>query len=43
MEPVDALYLDFAKAFDGVPDERLLRKVKSLGIEGKVDSGYSHG
>ena len=35
-EPVDALYLDFAKAFDSVPHERLLRKVKSLGIEGNV-------
>jgi hypothetical protein len=35
-EPVDASYLDFAKAFDGVPHERLLRKVESLGIEGNV-------
>jgi hypothetical protein len=34
--PVDALYLDFAKAFDSVPHERLLRKVNSLGIEGNV-------
>jgi hypothetical protein len=35
-EPVDALYLDFAKAFDSVPHERLLHKVKSLRIEGNV-------
>ena len=35
-EPVDALYLDFAKAFDRVPHERLLSKVKSLGIEGNL-------
>jgi hypothetical protein len=30
-EPVDALYVDFAKVFD-----RLLRKVKFLGIEGNA-------
>jgi hypothetical protein len=35
-EPVDAVYLDFAKAFDSVPHERLLRKLKSLGIESNV-------
>jgi hypothetical protein len=35
-KPVDALYLDFAKAFNSVPHERLLRKMKSLGIEGNV-------
>jgi hypothetical protein len=34
--PVDKLYLDFAKAFDSVPHERLLFKVKSLVIEGNV-------
>jgi hypothetical protein len=33
---VDALYLDFAKAFDSVPHERLMREVKSLGIDGNV-------
>ena len=31
---VDAIYLDFAKAFDSVPYERLLKKVEALGIEG---------
>ena len=35
-EACDAIYLDFAKAFDKVPFERLLIKVKSLGIRGKV-------
>jgi hypothetical protein len=35
-EPEDAVYLEFAKAFDSVPHERLLRKVKSLGLEGNV-------
>ena len=30
--PVDVLYLDYAKAFDSVPHERLLRRVRSFGI-----------
>ena len=33
---VDAIYLDFAKAFDKVPHQRLLAKVKAAGIEGTV-------
>ena len=33
---LDAVYLDFAKAFDTVPHERLLVKLKSYGINGKV-------
>ena len=34
--PVDCIFLDFSKAFDKVPHQRLLAKVKSLGIEGKL-------
>ena len=35
-DPVDALYLDFRKAFDSVPHERLLKKVSACGISGEV-------
>jgi ribonucleases P/MRP protein subunit RPP40 len=35
-EPVDVLYFDFRKAFDRVPHERLLLKLKALGIEGRI-------
>ena len=35
---VDVIYLDFAKAFDKVPHQRLLQKMKSHGITGKVHS-----
>ena len=31
---IDAIYLDFANAFDSMPHERLLKKVEALGIEG---------
>ena len=34
--PVDALYLDFRKAFDTVPHTRLLTKLKSYGIGGNL-------
>jgi len=30
--PVDIIYMDYAKAFDTVPHERLLRQIQSLGI-----------
>ena len=33
---IDILYLDFRKAFDKVPHKRLILKVRSLGIGGKV-------
>ena len=32
----DVFYLDFAKAFDKVPHQRLLKKMESKGIDGKV-------
>jgi hypothetical protein len=35
-EPVDVIYLDFQKAFDNVPHERLLSKLKAIGINGKL-------
>jgi hypothetical protein len=33
---VDAVFLDFAKAFDKVPKKRLIEKVRSIGIGGTV-------
>ena len=35
-DPVDAVYLDFRKAFDSVPHQRLLGKLKAYGINGKI-------
>ena len=32
---IDTIYLDFAKAFDTVPHECLLRKLDGLGVQGK--------
>ena len=34
--PVDVLYLDFSKAFNSVPHERLFLKLEAYGIQGKV-------
>ena len=34
--PVDLFYFDFSKAFDTVPHYRLLEKLSSFGIQGKV-------
>ena len=34
--PWDCIYMDFAKAFDSVPHERLLLKIESYGIRGKL-------
>ncbi|KAL8625775.1 hypothetical protein ACOMHN_012367 [Nucella lapillus] len=33
---IDAVYMDFRKAFDSVPHRRLMLKTKAHGIEGKV-------
>ena len=38
-DPVDVIYLDFAKAFDKVPYERLFKKLRSHGIDEKI-SGW---
>ena len=34
--PVDAMYLDYQKAFDTVPIKRLLAKLEAVRIKGKV-------
>ena len=35
-DPVDAVYLDFVKAFDSVPHQRLLHKLETNGITEKL-------
>ena len=35
---VDILYLDFKKAFDKVPHQRLMSKVRALGIQGSLSN-----
>ena len=35
-QPMDVLYLDYKKAFDSVPHERLLVKLHAYGIRGKL-------
>ncbi len=34
--PMDVIYLDFKKAFDSIPHQRLLRELQAYGIEGKI-------
>ena len=35
-KPLDVIYLDFSKAFDKVPHQRLLLKIKAHGVYGNV-------
>ena len=35
-EPVDVAYLDFRKAFDSVPHQRLIQKLNDLGVRGPL-------
>jgi ribonuclease P/MRP protein subunit RPP40 len=41
--PVDVLYLHFQKAFDKVPHQRLISKVKAHEIKGKVADWINYG
>ena len=40
--PTDVIFLDLAKAFDSVPHERLLLKLKSNGIDGSLLNWLRH-
>ena len=37
--PVDVVYLDFTKAFDSVPQNILLIRLKGYGIQGNIFLG----
>jgi len=39
--PVDVIYLDFQKAFDKVPHDRLMVKIQEAGISGKLADSSS--
>ena len=39
--PIDIIYTDFAKAFDRVPHQRLLRNIKNMGIIGMTQGWIS--
>ena len=40
--PVDVIYLDFQKAFDKVPHQRLIRKLKSHGMGSSIINWIEH-
>ena len=40
--PTDVVFLDLAKAFDSVPHKRLLLKLKSNGIDGRLNAWLSY-
>ena len=35
--PIDLIFIDFRKAFDTVPHQRLLKKLYHYGIQGNID------
>ena len=41
-DSVDVIYLDFQKAFDSVPHQRLIQKLSSFGIHGKILQWLEH-